>query len=224
MKICGLTRLEDAENAAAAGADLLGAILSPGFGRSVPAAQAATYVERTGLPLVGVSVDAPIDDLIGWAHTARVSVLQLHGNESPERLDTLRNAGEWQLWKAIRVRDAADIEQALLDYAEVADGLVFDGWSATQAGGTGTGFLWDLLEDVRHRIPRSLTLITAGGLEPTNVREAVRRMRPDVVDVSSGVESSKGIKSAQRMRDFISNARRASTGRSTRHARGSDDE
>lgn len=207
VKICGLTRLEDAVAAREAGADYLGAILSPGYARSVPAPRAATFAQETDLPLVAVTVDAGLDDLVRTAEVARASVLQLHGGESPDHLARLRDAGDWELWKAVRVRDRAEIERALEVYIHVADGLLLDGWHPDQAGGAGVGFSWPLLEAVRERVPPSLTLITAGGLRPETVAEAVRRMRPDVVDVSSGVESSTGIKSPQKLRDFILHAK-----------------
>lgn len=207
VKICGLTRLEDATAAHEAGADLIGAILSGGYARSIPAPRAATFVQATGLPLVAVTVDAPFAELVATAEAARASILQLHGAESAQHLARLRDAGDWELWKAVRVRDGAEIEQALDEFADVADGLLLDGWHPDQAGGAGVGFSWPLLEAVRERVPASLTLVTAGGLRPETVAEAVRRMRPDVVDVSSGVESSTGIKSPQKLRDFILHAK-----------------
>ena len=209
IKICGLTRVADAELAHEAGADVLGAILSPGYGRSIAPALAAQFVEHTGLPLVAVTVDAPVDDLLRWADEAQASVLQLHGNESPDHLARLRQSRPWTLWKAVRVRSAEQVEQALRDYAEVADGLLLDGWHPDQAGGAGVTFSWHHVAPLRDQFPTGFQLIAAGGLRPDNVATAVQHLRPDGVDVSSGVESALGIKDPERLRAFIAEARAA---------------
>lgn len=202
-------RVADAELAHEAGADVLGAILSPGYGRSVAPALAARFVERTSLPLVAVTVDAPVDDLLRWADEAHASVLQLHGNESPDHLARLRESRPWTLWKAVRVRSAEQVEQALRDYAEVADGLLLDGWHPDQAGGAGVAFSWADIAPLRDQFPTGFQLIAAGGLRPDNVAMAVQHLRPDGVDVSSGVESALGRKDPERLQAFIAEARRA---------------
>lgn len=210
VKICGITRTSDAVLAQRAGADYVGAILSPGYGRSVAPEKAATFAAETGLPLVGVTVDEPLPALAGAARTAGVSVLQLHGSESPERLEAIRAEGAWELWKALRVRTAAEVEEALDLFGSVADGLLLDGWHPEHRGGSGVRFPWDLVEPLRPRFPSGLRFVAAGGLQADNVGEAVRRLRPHVVDVSSGVEITVGIKDAGRVRAFIDNARQGS--------------
>lgn len=206
-KICGITRVEDAGLAGRAGADFVGAILTEGYRRSVAPEFAARYPEESGCRLVGVTVDEPVDRLVDLAERAGVSVLQLHGDEEPGLLTTLRARGGWELWKAVRVRSAEAVLSALDRYAGVADGVLLDGWHPEHRGGSGVRFPWDLIEPVRDRFPAGVRFIAAGGLQPDNVAEAVRRLRPDVVDVSSGVEITHGIKDAARVRAFIRNAR-----------------
>lgn len=210
-KICGITRVDDAGLAGRAGADYVGAVLTDGFRRSVSPETAAAYPDAAGRPLVAVTVDEPLSRLTDLARRAGASVLQLHGDEPPERLVALRDEGDWELWKALRVRSADAVLTALERYADVADGMLLDGWHPEHRGGSGIRFPWDLVEPVRDRFPEGLRFIAAGGLQPDNVAEAVRRLRPDVVDVSSGVEITHGIKDAARVRAFIRNARRDDT-------------
>lgn len=206
-KICGITRVDDAGLAGRAGADYVGAILTKGYRRSVPPETAADFPEAAGRPLVAVTVDETLGDLVALARRSGASVLQLHGDEPPETLAALRNEGEWELWKALRVRSAGAVLSALDRYGAVADGMLLDGWHPEHRGGSGIRFPWDLVEPVRDRFPPGIRFVAAGGLQPDNVAEAVRRLRPDVVDVSSGVEISYGIKDAARVRAFIRNAR-----------------
>ncbi len=206
-KICGITRVGDAGLAGRAGADYVGAILTAGYRRSVTPEAAADFPEAAGRPLVAVTVDETLAGLVTLARRSGASVLQLHGDEPPETLAALRNEGEWELWKALRVRSAGAVLSALDRYGAVADGMLLDGWHPEHRGGSGIRFPWDLVEPVRDRFPPGIRFIAAGGLQPDNVAEAVRRLRPDVVDVSSGVEISHGIKDAARVRAFIRNAR-----------------
>lgn len=203
VKICGLTRRPDAELAAASGARFGGVILAPGGRRSITPTAAATILE--GLPLlrVGVFVDAALDDLLRAADMARLDVVQLHGDEPPEYAAALREDGHRQVWKALRPRDAAEMLAGLERYAGTVDGLLLDGWSAEAQGGTGTRFPWSEIAEHRHRIDPSIRFVAAGGLSPANVAEAIETLRPDVVDVSSGVEESPGIKSAAAIPAFL---------------------
>ncbi len=210
-KICGLMRLEDAGLAGRAGTDFVGAILSPGFGRSVTPEHADRLRREAGCPLVAVTVDESVDDLATIAERSGAAVLQLHGDEAPQVLEGLRRRGDWELWKALRVRTASEVQAALNRFAGVADGLLLDGWHPELRGGSGARFPWDLVAPLRRSFPDGLRFIAAGGLQPENVAEAVRRLRPHVVDVSSGVEIRRGIKDAARVRAFIRNATQEST-------------
>lgn len=209
VKICGLTQVEDARMAARAGATYLGAVLSVGFRRSVEPGVAARYTDETGRPLVAVLVDETPSRAAQLARATGAGVLQLHGNEPPRVLKSLRGLGEWQIWKALRVRSADEVLEALERYGPLADALLLDGWHPEHRGGSGARFPWDVVAPIRDRFPQGLALVAAGGLGPENVAEVVARLRPDVVDVSSGVEIRPGIKDPGRVRAFIRNARQA---------------
>lgn len=202
IKICGLTRRADAELACQAGAAYLGVILAPGGRRSITAAAAAEVVGSLPATAVGVFVDQPVEEVASLAERAGVGVLQLHGAEGPEVIETLRARGPWWIWKAVRPRTAEEFLAAVERYAGVADALLLDGWSAAAPGGTGARFPWELVAPLRERVPAGVALVAAGGMRAENVAEAVRLLRPDVVDVSSGVETAPGEKSAARVRDF----------------------
>jgi phosphoribosylanthranilate isomerase len=207
VKICGLTRIEDARAAVRAGADYLGAILSGGFRRSIEPGVAASFTGETDRPLVAVLVDETPSRSAQLGRATGAAVLQLHGLEPPRVLEALRDLGDWQLWKAVRVRTADEVLEALETYGAVAHGLLLDGWHPEHRGGSGVRFPWDVVAPLREAFPATLELIAAGGLQPDNVAEVVLRLRPDVVDVSSGVESRPGVKDARRMRSFIRRAR-----------------
>lgn len=209
VKVCGITRYEDGLNAGRAGAAYLGIIASEGFSRSAPLSLGARLARETGVPLVAVTVDEPVARLARIAQDSAASVLQLHGEEPPETLRGLRERGRWKLWKALRVRTSDEVERALERYGEWIDGILLDGWHPEHKGGSGARFPWDLVAPLREAFPRDLDFIVAGGLTPSNVAAAVLALRPDVVDVSSGVEMEKGLKDAGRVRTFIENAKRA---------------
>jgi phosphoribosylanthranilate isomerase len=206
IKICGITRREDAEAAAEAGADYLGVILAASGPRQVTAAQAAELL--AGLPIrrVGVFVDIPAEQVEAGAEEAELDVVQLHGDETPELAASLRCSGR-EVWKAVHPRTEAEFLSAIHRYEDAADALLLDGWNPAAAGGTGTRFPWSEIGEGRAALPATLRLIAAGGLTPDNVAEAIDRVRPQVVDVSSGVESSPGHKDAARVRRFIAAAR-----------------
>jgi phosphoribosylanthranilate isomerase len=209
VKICGVTRREDARHAASAGADYIGAILSPGYPRSIEPEIAATFLEGGPATLVAVFVDAAVPKAARAARTAGAGVIQLHGEERPDHLRALRAEGPWRLWKAVRVRRPAEVMAAAERWVGIADGLLLDGFREGSGGGQGARFPWKALEAVRHQIPVELALVVAGGLTPENVEKAVSRLAPDVVDVSSGVERLLGVKDPDRVRTFIQRARAA---------------
>ena len=207
VKICGLVRAADARHARAAGADLVGAILSEGFRRSIRPDTARQFTEPGGPPLVAVLVNESAGSASAIARRAGASVLQLHGDESPERLAELRREGDWNLWKVLRPRSADDLRRGIERYAERADALLLDGWNPRARGGSGTRVSWELVEEGREELPAGVLLILAGGLTAENVGDAVACLEPDVVDVSSGVEASVGRKDPGRMERFVQAAR-----------------
>lgn len=210
VKICGLVRPEDAARAASLGASWVGVVLVPGTPRARTPDEARMIGDaaRTaaGVPLAIVVADLEPRAAAAAARTAGAQALQLHGAEAPETLASLRDLGDWELWKALRVRSGEEILPAAERWVGVADLLLLDGWHPSRAGGTGTTFDWDALEAVRAGWPGGLRLGVAGGLRPGNVAEAIRRLRPDLVDTSSGVESAPGLKDPDRLAAFLAAA------------------
>ena len=147
-----------------------------------------------------------IDEAVELYEVVRASFIQLHGEEEPDGVGHLRAVGPWRVWKAVRVRESEDVERAVSRYGEVVDGLLLDGWHPRLQGGTGASFSWHEVAAARDRIPPELELVVAGGLNPGNVRDAISALRPDMVDVSSGVESAPGLKDLDLVRAFIDNA------------------
>ena len=198
VKICGITRAEDALAAAHAGADAIGLVFADQSPRRLSLDQAAAIVRALPpfVTVVGLFVDAErglIDEALS---RVALDLLQFHGTESPEQCRRYRRP----YIKAISMKP--DVNLPALDalYSDAA-GLLLDSDHPTLAGGSGAHFDWA-------RVPRDLTrpVILAGGLTPANVAEAIRIARPYAVDVSSGVEQRKGIKDAAKITDFIRNA------------------
>jgi phosphoribosylanthranilate isomerase len=204
VKICGITSGEDARVAAEAGADAVGFVFWPESPRCVAGARAREIGEclPPEIVRVGVFVDASPDEMARVAEEARLDVLQLHGDERPESLGDL----PLRAWKAVRVGPGFVAADALR-YEGRAAGLLLDTRTAGAPGGTGRSFDWSLAVAVRQR---ASFLMLAGGLDPLNVRSAIRAVRPDGVDVSSGVESAPGRKDAEKVRAFLRAVREAS--------------
>ena len=205
IKICGITRTEDALAAAHCGANAIGLVFYAKSPRHVVPAR-ANEVVRALPPFVmsvGLFVDAAVEDVAQTLAVARVNLLQFHGDESPEYC---RQFGVPYV-KALRVRPGLDLLQCAQDYRD-AQGLLLDAYVEGTHGGTGAIFDWTL-------IPKSLPLpvILSGGLTPENVTAAVKAVRPWAVDVSSGVEMSglanKGIKDAAKIAAFVTGVRNA---------------
>lgn len=207
IKFCGLVRPADAKLAAEAGASWLGTILVPESPRHVAPERAREIAAVGRRPLVVVVANLEPAAAADAARRAGAAAIQLHGSETPEDLQALRELGAWELWKAVRVRSEDHIGRMAARWADVADALVLDGWHPEQLGGTGRRFPWEALEEIRDSWPSSLRLVAAGGLTPGNVAEAVRRLRPNAVDTSSGVEDRPGIKNPQKLRSFAAAVR-----------------
>jgi phosphoribosylanthranilate isomerase len=208
VKICGLTDEEAASVAAEAGADYVGVVFFPASPRHVSierAAEVLEFVPREVLK-VGLFVD-PDDALLDSVmDNVRLDYLQLHGAESPERVEAIRQEYGMPVIKALGIADVADLDKALV-YAQVADTLLFDAKPADSAGrpgGNAQAFDWTLLKGRKWPCPWLL----AGGLTPDNVAEAIRLSGAKAVDVSSGVESAPGVKDHALIRKFIAAAKR----------------
>ncbi len=209
MKICGVTRPDDARVAERAGASHVGAVLVPASTRAVTPERAAALYDAIGLPLVIVVADLSAAEAAASATEARARVIQLHGGEPPERLRELRERGPWELWKAARVRGADDIERAVERFGAEVDLLLLDGWHPDGLGGMGRRFPWEALAAARDALREQVPIGVGGGLTPENVAEAVASLHPAVVDVSSGVEVAPGVKDPDRIRAFVRNATHA---------------
>lgn len=211
VKICGVGRRRDVEAAAGAGADYVGLVFadSPRRVTAERALELSEEARRRGLDPVGVFVDRGAAEVEDRAGEAGLRVVQLHGRETPETCRLLRETGR-VVWKAVRPRSREALWAAADRYRDVADALLVEGHSPRRAGGTGSAFPHEWLEgpDGRRLDAR---LVLAGGLDADNVAAAVRRVRPAVVDVSSGVESAPGEKSPDAIRAFVAAVRAGAT-------------
>jgi phosphoribosylanthranilate isomerase len=207
VKICGITTPEDALVAQELGADYLGMILSQGFSRSILPDEAVDIGLVAETSLVAVLVDESLDEAQRIAELSGASVIQLHGEENVEYVEELRRRGMWTIWKAVRVRDPEDVTRAVEALGTSVDGLLLDGWHPDRPGGSGVSFSWAGVRVMRDQIPSALKVIVAGGLTPGNVADAVRALRPDVVDVVSGVELNIRRKDPELIGAFVRNAR-----------------
>jgi phosphoribosylanthranilate isomerase len=199
VKICGVTRLEDALLAARLGADAIGLNFWPGSRRCVSAERGAEIARAlpAGVRAVGVFVNQPRAEVLRIARAAGLHAVQLHGDETPE------DCAGWPLpvWKAVRLAPPLGLA-ALAGYR--VEAFVLDsggpgpGGSAAW-GGTGATCDWTLAREAAARAPAWL----AGGLSPANVQEAIRAVRPLGVDVASGVESSPGVKDPVKLEAFV---------------------
>ena len=200
IKICGITNEADAAAAVRAGADALGFIFYADSPRCVAPERAAEIV--AGLPPfvvpVGVFVNAAAGDVDDICEAAGIQVVQLHGDETPGFCEALAGLKR-PVIKAFRVRDASWRSDAA---AYPVGAVLLDTFAEDRYGGTGTTFDWRLVEGSPHRV------ILSGGLNPDNVAEAVRSVRPYGVDTGSGVEREPGRKDHGKIRAFVEAARR----------------
>lgn len=201
IKICGMTRVEDALAAARLGAHAIGLVFFAGSPRVVTPQRARDII--AALPPfvvpVGLFVNADAQTVRAAIAAAPVQTLQFHGDESPQYCASFG----LPYLRAVRVKPGVDLLQYARDF-HTARGLLLDAYVDGVHGGTGATFDWSL-------IPRDLPLpvVLSGGLHAENVAEAVRRVRPWAVDVSSGVEAAKGIKDVRKMEAFMTGARNA---------------
>jgi phosphoribosylanthranilate isomerase len=201
VKICGITRVEDALLAARAGAQAIGLIFAPQSPRRLEPPAAARIVEALPpfVTPVALFVDQEPNEIRRIVSLVRPQLLQFHGDEPPGFCVGF----DLPYIKAVRVRPGVDLLQYARQY-RTAKALLLDAFVKGNHGGTGSVFDWTL-------IPREfpLPVVLAGGLDPGNVGEAIRRVRPWAVDVSSGVEAAKGVKDAAKVVAFIRGARDA---------------
>lgn len=201
VKICGLKEAAHAAAAVGAGADYIGVVFAERIRRVTPQeARAVVDALEGATQAVAVFVDALADDILRYRDRVGFSVAQLHGAESPADAQALRDEG-LVVWKAIRPTSREALGESWQAFSEATDALLVEGFSPEAAGGTGSAFPHEWLSAIDRSGP---DLVLAGGLNADNVMAAIRDGRPNVVDVSSGVEVAPGIKSIDRIKAFLS--------------------
>ncbi|MFZ3204458.1 MAG: phosphoribosylanthranilate isomerase [Pseudomonas sp.] len=194
-KICGITRVEDALAAVDAGADAIGLVFYAKSPRAVtvPQAQAILAALPPFVTAVGLFVDCERSELNAILDAVPLDLLQFHGDESPAACEGFRRP----YIKALRVKPGDDVAARIGLYGSAA-GVLLDTFVPGVPGGTGEAFDWSL-------VPQGLSvpIILAGGLTPENVRTAIEQVRPYAVDVSGGVEASKGLKDSDKIHAFV---------------------
>ena len=211
IKLCGLSRPEDIEVAVEAGADAIGLVFYPPSPRNVSPQRAGELL--AGLPAfvsaVGLFVNPTPEQVQQAIAGAPISMLQFHGDETPQQCAAIAQAVRRPFLRALRIRpettaaDLLEFDRQYRDCSPLYAGPLLDTWSEAY-GGTGRVFDWSLIPaDIARRAALS------GGLNAQNATDAVRQLRPYAVDVSSGIESAKGVKDAALMRAFVSAVRQA---------------
>jgi phosphoribosylanthranilate isomerase len=199
IKICGITNIEDAQKAVSLRIDALGFIFASSP-RQVDADTAKGIIQSlpANLLKVGVFVDEDRDEVRHIAEYCGLSALQFHGKEPPEYCREFT----YPVFKAIHIKDRS----SLADMEKYQDhSILLDTYSPVQAGGTGTPFQWEIALEAKKR----RDFILSGGLKPSNVGEAIRKVRPWGVDVCSGVEGMPGRKDPLKMIEFVEEVRKA---------------
>jgi phosphoribosylanthranilate isomerase len=219
VKLCGIVRAEDAAAAGRLGADYLGAIFAGGPRLVPPAvvrANVAAAREAATAPgplAVGVMGTQPPDEIAHLAEAATLDAVQLHADPDAEAVAAVRRAFPGEVWAVLRIAGTA-IPARAAGLFQAADAVVLDAMVAwTPYGGTGVTLEWEALAESLAPYRGPARLVLAGGLRPENVAGAVRALRPDVVDVSSGVERAPGVKDPDRMAAFLAAARSATSSR-----------
>lgn len=204
VKICGLREPEHATIASRAGADYVGVVFA-GRVREISAGEAAGVVEALegGTRAVGVFVDAGPAEILVKRDIAEFHIAQLAGSEPPDLCDRLRDEG-LDVWKGLRPTSSEALVQGWDEYRQAADAILVEGFSPRGPGGTGTAFPYEWLAGLARD---GCALALAGGLNAANVARAIRNVRPDIVDVSSGVERAPGEKSIDLILEFLAAAK-----------------
>lgn len=202
VKICGITRVEDGLACAQLGADAIGLVFYASSPRHVSVAQARAIMAALPpfITTVGLFVDADPAEVRAVLGQLPLDLLQFHGSENPDYCQGF----DRPYLKAVRVKPGLDLVQYAAQYPH-AKGLLLDAYVEGIAGGTGQAFDWNLIPA---RLP--MPVVLSGGLHPANVTEAIKRVHPAAVDVSSGVEATKGIKDAAKIAAFMQGVRNAS--------------
>lgn len=200
IKFCGMSRPSDVSLAAELGAAYVGAVFAPGPRRISPSAAREIFTSAPRLHHVGVFGTNDIREIGAAAEEADLDVVQLHADPTPDDVHAVRSAFGGEVWAALRIQGSSLPENAD-ELFDAADGIVLDA-KGERPGGTGIKLPWDEIAADVSRLRGGGLLVLAGGLNAENVADAVHVLAPDVVDVSSGVELSPGIKDPDRLRRF----------------------
>lgn len=199
VKICGITRLEDARFASGALVDYLGFIFYPDSPRYVEPAKAGAIINWLEGPMtVGVFVNQPLDDVNSTVRQTGIDLVQLHGNESPEYC-ALVDKPVIKVFHIPEGKTAAQLKAEMEPFNEVADYYLFDTKIDGIWGGSGKSFDWNILKDVSADKPFFLS----GGLNTHNIRKAIETVNPTSVDLCSGLEESPGLKDFDKVERFF---------------------
>jgi phosphoribosylanthranilate isomerase len=209
VKICGITELAAGQSIAQLGATDLGFICVPSSPRYIPSNQLPEIVRplQKIVNCVGVFADCPVTEILETAIAANFGTIQLHGQETIEDCQYLRQQWKGEIIKAWRIKTPADLTQ-IAEYAPVVDTLLLDAYHPQALGGTGHTLDWPQLQDFQPSIPWLL----AGGLRPENITTALSQLQPNGIDLSSGVEKSPGQKDLALVQQLFSNLRSFANG------------
>jgi len=205
-KICGLTRPGDAALAARLGAAYLGVVFAESTRQVGPALARDIVKAADGVPVVGVFVSHPVDDILRFRESVGLSAVQLHGSYNMDVRMRLRRE-KLPVWVVLHISGPDDLER-LPEHAEGATVLMLEPRVPGAVGGTGVALDLSLAQEARTRAGR-MRLALAGGLRPDTLARAIALVSPDIVDVSSGVESAPGLKDPDRLARFLEVARDA---------------
>ncbi len=211
VKICGITRPDQAEAIAALGVSALGFIAVPNTPRYLPQSEMAAWVGSLPVVKVGVFLDQDPHTIATWVEATGLTAVQLHGQESPQACQRLGELlpGIHRI-KALRIRHLADLETANL-YRDCVETLLLDAYHPQQAGGTGRTLNWPQLAGATSRLQEqgslSLPWILAGGLNPDNIGQALSQVIPSGIDLSSGVEAKPGDKDLGKVERLLQHIR-----------------
>lgn len=195
IKICGITRAEDADAAVEAGADALGLVFYPPSPRAVNVGQAVDAVSNIPafVSVTALFVNPTVEEVQRVLDSVRIDLIQFHGDEDDDFCRQFKRP----YIKALRVRQASDVVASCLRFPG-ALAILLDSYKPGVPGGTGETFDWSLIPETPPK-----PIILAGGLEPENVASAITQIRPFAVDISGGVEASKGIKDHCKIEEFV---------------------
>lgn len=206
-KICGITRIEDIHSAVNAGADAIGFVFYAPSPRSVTIQQAQELTKHVPayVQIVGLFVNATVDEVAQVLDVVPLDMLQFHGDETAEQCQQIAAQTKRRWYKAIQVKPELDVINTIKSYQNVgASAVLLDAWHPELKGGTGHQFDWSQFPKL------DIPLILAGGLKPDNIEDAIKTTNAYAVDVSGGVESAKGIKDQQLIEQFMQGVHRGS--------------